>query len=196
MGVLSQIDRSNFEFRTPYYWTTISLSASADELIKDILEVIKKEVNIKLEQMTAAKELKRTLKANKYIHKVDNVLPDVESNRVPYQKLKKLPMRFICCDRAKYTLLWPGHTSFGITKPNRSRSIIYEKQNVKYQITLQVTMGFMSLGPNFDRPAISIYESIANNNWKCAYNFRTHKLVCYEVGLKLLLTHKIITLIL
>ncbi|OAD75193.1 hypothetical protein PHYBLDRAFT_166461 [Phycomyces blakesleeanus NRRL 1555(-)] len=55
-----------------------SLSASADELIKDILEVIKKEVNIKLEQMTAAKELKQILKANKYIHKVDNVLPDVE----------------------------------------------------------------------------------------------------------------------
>ncbi|OAD70955.1 hypothetical protein PHYBLDRAFT_171026 [Phycomyces blakesleeanus NRRL 1555(-)] len=55
-----------------------SLSASADELIKVILEVIKKEVNIKLEQMAAAKELKQTLKANKYIHKVDNVLPDVD----------------------------------------------------------------------------------------------------------------------
>ncbi|OAD80777.1 hypothetical protein PHYBLDRAFT_61830 [Phycomyces blakesleeanus NRRL 1555(-)] len=46
-----------------------SLSASADELIKDILEVIKKEVNIKLEQMAAVKELEQTLKANKYIHK-------------------------------------------------------------------------------------------------------------------------------
>ncbi|OAD74156.1 hypothetical protein PHYBLDRAFT_167583 [Phycomyces blakesleeanus NRRL 1555(-)] len=54
--------------------------ASIDELIKDILEVIKKEVNVKLEQMAAVKKLEKSLKANRYIHKVDNVLPDLESN--------------------------------------------------------------------------------------------------------------------
>ncbi|OAD73737.1 hypothetical protein PHYBLDRAFT_64694 [Phycomyces blakesleeanus NRRL 1555(-)] len=53
--------------------------ASIDELIKNILEVIKKEVNVKLEQMAAVKELEKNLKANKYIHKVDNVLSDLES---------------------------------------------------------------------------------------------------------------------
>ncbi|OAD71470.1 hypothetical protein PHYBLDRAFT_170147 [Phycomyces blakesleeanus NRRL 1555(-)] len=53
--------------------------ASIDELIKDILEVIKKEFNVKLEQMAAVKELEKNLKANKYIHKVDNVLSDLES---------------------------------------------------------------------------------------------------------------------
>ncbi|OAD70862.1 hypothetical protein PHYBLDRAFT_148081 [Phycomyces blakesleeanus NRRL 1555(-)] len=56
-----------------------SLSASTDELIKDIPEVIEEEVNVKLEQIAIVKELEQILKSNKYIHKVDNVLPDLES---------------------------------------------------------------------------------------------------------------------
>ncbi|OAD69245.1 hypothetical protein PHYBLDRAFT_172499 [Phycomyces blakesleeanus NRRL 1555(-)] len=54
------------------------LSASTDEFIKDILEVIKEEVNVDLGQIASVKELEQTLKANKYIHSVDNVLPDLE----------------------------------------------------------------------------------------------------------------------
>ncbi|OAD65819.1 hypothetical protein PHYBLDRAFT_71660 [Phycomyces blakesleeanus NRRL 1555(-)] len=106
MGVLSQIVRSNFKFKKQYYWIKIykatnnyalkksckisefivkkktpveSLSASTDELIKDILKVIEEKVNVKLEQIIAVKELEQTFKANKYINKVDNVLQDLES---------------------------------------------------------------------------------------------------------------------
>ncbi|OAD73276.1 hypothetical protein PHYBLDRAFT_168630 [Phycomyces blakesleeanus NRRL 1555(-)] len=56
----------------------ISLSASRDELIKDILGVIEREVNVNLERIAAVKELEQTLKANKCIHKVGNVLSDLE----------------------------------------------------------------------------------------------------------------------
>ncbi|OAD69056.1 hypothetical protein PHYBLDRAFT_67150 [Phycomyces blakesleeanus NRRL 1555(-)] len=52
------------------------------EFIKDILEVIEKEVDVKLGQIVAVKELEQTLKANKYMHKVDNILPDLKSKEI------------------------------------------------------------------------------------------------------------------
>ncbi|OAD80126.1 hypothetical protein PHYBLDRAFT_140139 [Phycomyces blakesleeanus NRRL 1555(-)] len=56
-----------------------SLSTSADELLKNISEVLEEEVDAELEKIAAVEDLEQNLQANRYLHKVDNVLPDLES---------------------------------------------------------------------------------------------------------------------
>ncbi|OAD68703.1 hypothetical protein PHYBLDRAFT_173121 [Phycomyces blakesleeanus NRRL 1555(-)] len=56
-----------------------SLSASADELLKNISEVLEEKVDAELKKIAVVKDLEQNLQANRYLHKGDNTLPKLKS---------------------------------------------------------------------------------------------------------------------
>ncbi|OAD75566.1 hypothetical protein PHYBLDRAFT_166800 [Phycomyces blakesleeanus NRRL 1555(-)] len=67
-----------------------SLSTSADELLKNISEVLEEEVDAELEKIAVVEDLEQNLQVNRYLHKGGNTLPKLKLKEEKLAFLKDL----------------------------------------------------------------------------------------------------------
>ncbi|OAD75553.1 hypothetical protein PHYBLDRAFT_64466 [Phycomyces blakesleeanus NRRL 1555(-)] len=133
-----------------------SLLTSADELLKNISEVLEEEVDAELEKIAAVEDLEQNLQVNRYLHKCSNTLPKLKSKKEKSAFLKDLDAdgfkEEITMSKSLFNKLYRIIKDYSLYKSL--------KEHKQTDIKLQLVLVLERIGS--DRNAVSYKRSISN----------------------------------